>query len=531
MTAYFDNSAGAATAQEEFNLDFFCGMGGATEGMKQAGVKVHLVANHCEHAILSHSANHPDAIHLKEDVFAVNIRRYVAGRSVGVAWLSPSCTHFSRAKGAAPVDRKIRGLGWVAVKLADIAKPKVIQVENVEEWQSWGPVLKRDLMLADGKVAKAGQPDPTRKGEYFKKFVNALRSHGYSVEWTVLNAADFGAATQRKRLFLVAKRDGLPVRWPTPTHRDPSKPATPANAHLPPWRPVAECIDWSDTGKSIFDRKKPHAESTLRRIHTGVMRYVLQTARPFVIAIDNQSSGPGCAYSAYSPLTTVTTENRHALIVPTLVQTGYGERKGQAPRVPGVERPLGTIVAGGGKHALVAAHLTKFRTGSVGSGCDEPCPTITSGAGAKRPAGGSHALGLCSVFVAKNYTGVIGHKPDVPLGAITCTDHHSVVHVELGAPACRSEEVRKFLERWPVPVSRKFNHPLPPGPLGTVVIDGEEWTVTDIKLRMLKPRELAMAQGFPSDVVLIGSQSDQVARIGNSVSPAVARALTQANLV
>lgn len=466
----------------DFIADFFAGGGGASTGIECAlGRSPDIAVNHSEEALAMHAANHPTTMHLREDVFAVRPRKHTRGRNVSLAWFSPDCRHFSKAKGGKPKDRKVRGLAWSAVKFAEQERPAVIILENVEEFVTWGPLMK------------CGTPCPERVGQTFRKFTGRLRRLGYAVEHRVLCAADYGAPTTRKRFFLVARCDGNPVVWPEPTHRDPKKPVDLWNAHLPAWRTAAECIDWSIPCPSIFERSRPLAESTCRRIAEGIRRYVTESADPFVVGIDNQSSGAGACWPSSRPLTTIVTENRHALVVPTLVQTGYGEREGQAPRVPGLDKPLGTVVAGGVKHALVSA------------------------------------------FLAKHYTGVIGTALRVPLGTVTTQDHHSLVMAKLAPGGDHAEEVSAFLVKYyGTGGGQGMKEPLGTvttrDRFGLVTVRGEQFRIVDIGLRMLTPRELARAQGFPEGYKLTGTTSSQVARIGNSVCPPVAAALVSANV-
>jgi len=418
-------------------VDLFAGGGGASEGIRLAlGRCPDVAINHDEAAIRMHEANHPSTLHLREDIRTVSPTATAQGRPVTLLWASPDCKHFSRAKGGKPREKAIRSLAWVVADWAREVRPAAFALENVIEFQTWGP-LRDD-----------GTPDPARRGETFREFVSALIDLGYRVEWRVLNAADFGAPTSRKRLFLIARCDGLPLVWPTPTH----------GPGRIPYRTAAECIDWSIPVPSIFDRKKPHAEKTLIRIAKGIQRYVFDTDAPYVVRANG------------------------TVIVPSLIQRGYGERKGQSPRVLDLHAPIGTLVAGGKKHALVAAFLTKFYGTSVGADLREPMPTTT--------AGGTHT-GLVAAFLAKHYGGVVGHSLDRPIGAITAKDHHSLV---------------------------------------TVTIEGEPHYIADIGMRMLSPRELATAQGFDASYILTGKPTSQVARIGNSVCPQVAAAIVGALL-
>ncbi len=380
----------------EIIVDSFAGGGGASLGIEMAtGRSPDIAINHDLEAIALYAANHPDSKHYCENVWAVDPVEACAGRPVGLMWLSPDCKHFSKAKGGKPVSKKIRGLAWVACRWAKAVRPRVIVLENVEEFQTWGP------------LGPDGMPDKLRRGDTFRRFTARLRRLGYVVEHRELRACDYGAPTIRKRLFLIARRDGQPIVWPKPTH---------GKGRALPWRTAAECIDWSIPCPSIFERKKPLAENTLRRIARGIRRYVIESPRPFIVV---NTSGHA-ATSITDPLPTVTTGGHHmvvtpyavplthhgsdriesleapmstitgahrgerALIAPTLIQTGYGEDKhrnngaGQSPRSLDLHQPLGTVVGGGGKHALVAAFLAKHYTGVVGSQLDLPMATVTS---------------------------------------------------------------------------------------------------------------------------------------------------------
>ena len=458
----------------ELILDSFCGGGGASTGIEWAlGRSPDIAINHSAEAIAMHALNHPATRHYCEDVWQVDPREATGGRPVGLAWFSPDCTHFSKAKGGKPRSKKIRGLAWVVYRWAKAVRPRVIALENVEEFADWGPLLDD------------GRPCPVRRGMTFRRWWRQLENLGYTLDARELRACDYGAPTSRKRLFVIARCDGLPIRWPEPTH----------GLGLAPYRTAGECIDWSLPCPSIFDRRKPLADATLRRIAAGVMRYVVNARQPYlVVSIDHQSSGPGAAVrSADEPLTTVTGKARHALVAPTLVQTGYGERDGQAPRCLDLQKPLGTVVAGGQKHALVAAFLARHFTGVVGRGLEQPCPTITA------------------------------------------TDHHSLVTATLAQD--RREKVSAFLINYYGSGSGKtgsaLDRPLPTvvsrDRFGLVTVHGQPHYIADIGLRMLVPRELYRAQGFPEDVQLRGTTRSQVALCGNSVSPPVAAAIVRAN--
>lgn len=572
----------------ELIIDSFAGGGGASLGIELAtGRSPDVAINHDADAIRMHAANHPSTKHFTEDVWKVSPTVVTRGRRVGLLWASPDCKHFSRAKGSKPVNKTIRSLAWVVCKWAAEARPRVIVLENVREFADWGPVVPRWRCSACQWSGTEGQltlarinlrcprcesrrvvitedlvPCPDRKGLTFRRFVGRLRNLGYRVEWKVLNAADFGAPTHRRRLFLIGRRDGKPIEWPEPTHCDPRKvdEADLFSETRKPWRTAAECIDWSLPCPSIFERKKPLAEKTLRRIALGIQRYVIDNPRPFVVQLGHGGGGtfddsrskdtaaplgtihaggfnhalvtPYLATLNHSgpefrgqhlgrPMPTLTaSRDAHGLIAPTLIQVGYGEREGQAPRSLDLDKPLGTAVAGGQKHAMVAAFLAKFRGESKGSAAAEPMPTITSGAGAKRPAGAAHALAACMVHLnhgEKQWSGV-----DEPARTITTGNHAFLVYsfltkyfgtgcgIEVDKPAPTTTTKDRF-------------------GLVTVTVAGEPFVIADIGLRMLTPRELARAQGFPDDYKLTGSNSVQVARIGNSVCPPIARAIVAAN--
>jgi DNA (cytosine-5)-methyltransferase 1 len=431
-------------ATHELILDYFAGGGGASEGIERAlGRPVDVAINHDPAAIEMHAANHPHTRHMTEDVFRADVRAAVNGRPVGLAWFSPDCKHFSRAKGGKPVSKSIRGLAWVAIKCAAEVAPRVIVLENVREFADWGPLCpmwrcvcgwkgtEGQATLArrgkhkhkcprceSGEVTRTDQeiPNPDKKGLTFRQFCGRLRALGYVVEWKVLNAADFGAPTHRRRLFLVARNDGLPVCWPDETHGDPKKVGRDLfSSELKPWRTAAECIDWSDLPRSIFERKKPLAEKTLRRIAAGIVRYVLNNPNPFVVDLQRENR----ARAADEPLATVTTQdNRFNLVTPFVAPlTHDGERRANemsepVPTVTGANRgelglitpvvanlahgdakdgrdrglrageatePLGTVHAGGGSFALIAPVLDRQFGRSAGAAVDEPAPTTTAG--------------------------------------------------------------------------------------------------------------------------------------------------------
>lgn len=464
---------------DEIVVDFFCGGGGAGTGLEMGlGRPVTVAKNHSPAAISMHTANHPAARHFTTDVFEGDPDEECQGRAVGWFHMSPDCTHHSQAAGGQPRKREIRNLSWIGLKWAGKRKPRVISLENVKQILQWGPLIaKRDkatgrVMKLDGTVATVGErvpvqqqflvPDPKRRGITWRRFVHLLEGMGYQVEWRIIKACDFGAPTSRERLFMIARCDGQPIVWPEPTHaKHPGK-------GQQKWRTAADCIDWSVPSKSIFGRKKDLAAATLRRVAKGMKKFVLDNPQPFIVPIANWSGE--LAQSADEPLRTVTSWPRggsFAVASPTLVQTGYGKRAGQQPRVPGLDQPLGTVMAGGVKHALAAAHLVKFRFNSDGSPVTDPVPTITSGGNYKRPAGAAHARGVCTAFIEQanggfNATpargmddpmstvtntgsqqrlvtahlatlrnGSTGQKAVDPLGTITAGEHHALVGANL----------------------------------------------------------------------------------------------------
>jgi DNA (cytosine-5)-methyltransferase 1 len=440
---------GFSTQDDEIVVDFFCGGGGAGTGLEMGlGRAVNVAKNHSPQAISMHTVNHPGAVHYTTDVFDGDPDTECGGKAVGWFHMSPDCTHHSQAAGGQPRKREIRNLSWIGLKWAGKKKPRVISLENVKQILQWGPLIAKRCK-ATGRVVKLGGgvaapgevvpvhqqflvPDPKRRGQTWATFVAELKHLGYDVEWQVLKACDFGAPTSRERLFMIARCDGEPIVWPAPTHaKHPVK-------GQQKWRTAAECIDWTIPSKSIFDRAKPLAPATLRRIAKGMKKFVIDAADPFIVPIANWSgesvqsahdplrtvtswprggsfamASPIIAPATHqgsdrindpaAPLPTVTCANRGelTLISPTLIQTGYGERAGQEPRVPGLDQPLGTVVAGGVKHALAAAHLVKFRFTDEGKALNEPLPTITSGGNYQRPAGAAHAMGISTVFMAQ----------------------------------------------------------------------------------------------------------------------------------
>ena len=421
---------------DEIVVDFFCGGGGAGTGLEMGlGRAVTVAKNHSPAAISMHTVNHPHAKHFTTDVFEGDPDTECGGRAVGWFHMSPDCTHHSQAAGGQPRKREIRNLSWIGLKWAGMKQPRVISLENVKQILQWGPLVAKRckstgrVIKLGGGTAEPGEvvpvseqfliPDPKRRGQTWAVFVAELQRLGYAVEWRVIKACDFGAPTSRERLFMIARCDGQPIVWPEPTHaKNPAK-------GQQKWRTAAECIDWTIPSKSIFGRKKDLAPATLRRVAKGMRKFVLDAANPFIVPIANWSGES--VQSADEPLRTVTSYPKggaFSIVSPTLVQTGYGERAGQAPRVPALDRPLGTVVAGGVKHAIAAAHLVKFRFADQGKALDEPLPTITSGGNYKRPAGAAHAMGISTVFMAQmngGFNTTAAKSIEAPLTTVTNT--------------------------------------------------------------------------------------------------------------
>jgi DNA (cytosine-5)-methyltransferase 1 len=449
----------------ELIIDNFAGGGGTSTGLEAAfGRPVDIAINHDPEALAMHAINHPRTLHLLESVWDVDPIKVTKNQPVALVWLSPDCKHFSKAKGGTPVAKHIRGLAWVAMRWIARCKPRVMMLENVEEFTTWGPLI----VGADDKA----YPDPAKRGKTFESFVRQLRGHGYQVEWRELRACDNGAPTIRKRLFMVARRDGLPIVWPDATHGDPMSPAVLAGKLLP-WESAASCIDFGLKAESIFGRKKPLVDNTLRRVAKGLWRHVLTSRKPFIVG----AGGP--AFSAKPapvdrPIGTLTTENHRAVVAPTLhalrgtsethlngdavgaplstvsaggthhalsashlVTIGYGERPGQEPRTHDIVQPVGTVVAGGVKHAVCeGAFVTKFRSNSVGHDLHEPLHTVTANSFTKRP-GGSVALGMVAAHLVdmghgegKDGTKRFSHgirDVEAPLNTVTASGGTSAV--------------------------------------------------------------------------------------------------------
>lgn len=511
--------------RRELIVDNFAGGGGASTGIELAtGYSVDIAINHDPEAIRMHKANHPNTKHYCEDVWQVDPVKACNGHPVGLAWLSPDCKHFSKAKGGKPKDKNIRGLAWVACRWAGLVRPRVIMLENVEEFQQWGPLNRRH------------HPIKKKKGETYRKFIGQLQDLGYQVQTKELVAADYGAPTMRRRFFLIARCDGKPIIWPEPTHASADSEAVKAGL-LKPYVGAYTQLDFSLPCPSIFDTAeeikekygiravRPLAPKTMERIARGLKKFVLDNPEPFIVPI------------------------------------GYGERKGQAPRIHDIKKPLPTIV-GSGKHYLCEPYMVPYlsvnRENHFGSDMREPVHTITAnnqhmlmtptliqyhsetskdevrGQAIEDPimtVDGSNRYGLVTSFLSKFYKTGIGQDIKEPLGTVTAN-----------AGGGHFGEVRAFLVKYyGSGTGQDVREPLDTVPthdrFGLVTIAGVDYQIVDIGLRMLEPKELYGCQGVPDDYIIDHdcdgkaiSRSEQVRKCGNMVCPTIPAALVKANL-
>lgn len=530
---------------DELVVDLFAGGGGASTGIEQAiGRPVDIAINHSADAIGMHEVNHPQTRHYCADVFEIDPRMATMGQPVGLLHASPDCTHFSQAKGGQPRSKEIRSLAWVVIRWAGTVRPDVITLENVEQMLQWSPLVAKRCpstgrvvtldevtdpatgkttyrVAAPGEVVPRGNqflvPSKKHLGRNWGHFVQALRDLGYAVQWRVICNADLGAHSTRTRLYMIARCDGLPIVWPEQTHA--KKPKAGQARH----RPAADCIDWSIQGKSIFDRDKPLAEATQRRIAHGVKKFVLDSPQPFIVpgktapVLVQMGHGQGSGATARrsyganditGPLGTVTASGGgHGIAAATLVQMGYGERPGQAPRVPGLDKPLGTIVAGGGKHGLTTAFMVQANGGfnaTPARAMDTPMSTVTTSGSQQQ---------LCTLQLSQ----------DDEAGALRCAAFLMRYHGHGGQWSDLRDPMTTITTRDRLA-------------LVTVWLKGEPWVIVDITLRMLTPRELYNAQDFPPGYVIDRTaagkpltKTAQVRMAGNSVSPLPMRLIVAAN--
>lgn len=493
----------------ELIIDNFAGGGGASTGIEMAtGYCVDIAINHDPEAIRMHKANHPSTRHYCESVWDVDPVKVCGGRPVGLAWFSPDCKHFSKAKGGKPKNKKIRGLAWVALRWAALVRPRVIMLENVEEFKTWGP------------LNRGHRPIKAKQGVTFRRFVSQLEDLGYAVEYRELVAADYGTPTMRRRFFLVARCDGRPIIWPEPTHAPADSPEVAAGNKMP-YVGAHTQIDFSLPCPSIFDTAeeikskygiravRPLAEKTMERIFRGLIQFLFKKHNPFIIPIGYgetarqnlcepllapcmvQIGQTGFAddrsKDVRDPLTTIVSKNEHCLVAPILIQyhseTSVNEVRGQ-----GLNAPIMTV-DGSNRYGFVMSYLSKFYGNGLGQDMQEPLGTITAGAG------GGHFAEV-RAFLIKYYGQGVGQDIQDPLGTITSHDR-----------------------------------------FGLVTIAGVDYQIADIGLRMLEPRELYGCQGFPEDYIIdhdiegnTYSRSEQVKRCGNAVCPPIPAALVKANL-
>lgn len=612
---------------EEIIVDNFAGGGGASTGIELAtGRVVDIAVNHDPDAILMHRTNHPHTTHYQASVWDVDPVEVCGGRPVGLAWFSPDCKHFSKAKGGKPVDKNIRGLAWIVLRWAGTVRPRVIILENVEEFQTWGPVRK-------------GKPVKKLSGQTFRKWLDQLEALGYVVEWRELVAADYGAPTTRKRFFLVARCDGRPIVWPEPTHAPADSPEA-ERGEKQPWRSAAEIIDWTLPCPSIFDTReqvrekyglnaqRPLRPNTMRRVARGVDKFVIKSANPFLVIVNHAGEfrgqgmgeplqtitakhGYGVASPVMAPLTMHNNENatgtaitspintitgtgaggHQMLITPTLAaigQTGGGDRcrsveepthtqvskaeecvvcpamiqyhTEQTERVRGqaVTDPIMTIDASN-RYGIAAATLTKYYgTDHHGQAVRDPLHTITA----------KDREGVTVASLSEFHGTSVGTSPKKPLGTVLSKDHQAVqtAHMvklkgtNLGGPVMDpvqtitaggghhgvvTTEIVKAgagadLRNWPkirAALNEFCGYRLEDNEVILFLIGGAWYFMADIGLRMLTPRELYRANGFPDDYQIerdymghVYGKTKQVARCGNAVPPPFATALVRANL-
>lgn len=471
----------------ELIVDNFAGGGGASTGIELAtGYSVDIAINHDPEAIRMHKMNHPNTKHYCEDVWQVDPVKACNGHPVALAWFSPDCKHFSKAKGGKPKDKNIRGLAWVACRWAGLVRPRVIMLENVEEFQQWGPLNRRH------------HPIKKKKGQTYRKFIKQLWELGYTVQTKELVAADYGAPTMRKRFFLIARCDGEPIVWPEPTHGQADSEEV-KEGLLKPYVGAYTQIDFSKPCPSIFASSKeikekygirarrPLAPKTMERIARGIKKFIVDSADPFIIEIgygESKGQKNPRAYSVEKPLHTIVAKDKNFLVAPILTQ--YHSYENDGVRGQSTEEPIMTV-DGSNRYGLVTSFLSKFYKCGTGQDEREPLHTITAGDG---------HFGEVRAFLVKYYGQGTGQDVTEPLDTITSRDR-----------------------------------------FGLVTIDGVDYQIVDIGLRMLEPRELYGCQGFPDDYIIDHDytgktypRSEQVKRCGNAVCPPIPAALVRANL-
>ncbi len=539
---------------DEIIVDNFAGGGGASTGIELAtGRPVTIAINHDPAAILMHKTNHPYTEHLQASVWDVNPEEVCAGHPVGLAWFSPDCKHFSKAKGAALVDRNIRGLAWIVLRWAGTVKPRVVILENVEEFQTWGPVRK-------------GKPVKKEAGRTFRKWLGQLKDLGYAVDFRVLVAADYGAPTSRKRFVLIARCDGRPIVWPERTHAPAGSPDV-VSGTCKPWRSAAEIIDWSLPCPSVFATKsevqeqygikavRPLADNTMRRVIRGVDKFTIRSGKPFIV----HQKFKNAAQNIEKPLTTVTAVGAHELcrplLAPALIQ--YHTEQTETVRASGLGTPINTVDASN-RYGLTCANLVEYYSNGRPLDVAAPMHTITS----------RDREALAAVHVQKYFSGVDGADVNSPLPTVTAIDHNSVcaahiaefkgqdkgqsmdrplrtITASIGEFAEVQTKIVQYapgadLKYWPeirALLNKHCGYSLSEDEVLLLNIRDTWYFISDIGLRMLTPRELYAAMGFPPDYIIDKDykgndypKSQQVARCGNAVCPPMATAVVMANL-
>lgn len=579
----------------ELIVDNFAGGGGASTGIEMAtGYSVDIAINHDPEAVRMHKTNHPNTKHYCEDVWQIDPVKACKGRPVALAWFSPDCKHFSKAKGGKPKDKNIRGLAWVALRWAGLVRPRVIMLENVEEFKTWGP------------LNRSHRPIKAKQGVTFNKFVSQLIDLGYDVEFRELIAADYGTPTMRKRFFMIARCDGKPIVWPEPTHAPADSEAVKAGL-LQPYVGAYTQIDFRRPCPSIFDTSeeikekygiravRPLAPKTMERIARGLKKFVIDNEEPFIVQVNYSGSSWDYCRSMNEPLPVITSKHGFGVVEPYIVPIGYGERKGQEPRVHNIEEPLPTVVSSG-KHYLCEPYMVQIgQTGftadrskdvreplttivsknehclieprlapcimcnnenNVGASVESPLPTITTGnrnfvveptliqyhseTEAKEVRGQTIEDPIMTVDGSNRY-GLVTSFLSKFYKSGTGQDIREPLHTVTTSPG-HFGEVRAFLVKYyGCGTGQDIKEPLDTvtakDRFGLVTIAGVDYQIVDIGLRMLEPRELYGCQGFPKDYIIdrdyAGKQyprSEQVKRCGNAVCPPIPAALVKANL-
>ena len=491
---------------KEIIIDNFAGGGGTSTGIELAtGYSVYAAINHDPQAIRMHMANHPSTKHYCESVWDVDPIEVCDGHPVGLAWFSPDCKHFSKAKGGKPKDKNIRGLAWVALRWAGKVRPRVIMLENVEEFQDWGPLNRRH------------HPIKSKKGQTYRKFVCQLEKLGYQVETRELVAADYGAPTKRKRFFLIARCDGRQIIWPEPTHGPRDSEAV-AAGKLKPYVPASDIIDWSIPCPSIFERKKPLAENTMKRIARGLKKFVIDNPEPFIVQVNHKGESFR-GQSIADPMPTLTAKHGFGLVAPALIQY-HTETTEDGVRAGGLQEPIATLDTSN-RYGLVSAFVSKYFAGGytgAGSACEDPLPTVTS----------VDHNSICTAHIIQAQGQSIGSDIREPLNTMTGVNHMGEVIAFLVKyyGSGTGQDIKEPLDT--VTSKDRF---------GLIEIQGTKYQIVDIGLRMLEPHELYAAQGFPEDYIIDRdiegkkiTKTEQVKRCGNAVCPPIPAALVKANL-